>query len=99
MMTIFPSSGDAELDRLRRLDEETSREEEKERIRDRLRRRGVPEDRIRPHQPFPMAPPPLFPPPCCPHPWTPVLPWPTPVAPPFPPPVVVGIDQVLKRIG
>lgn len=53
---------DPELERLRRLRDHQEREEEKERLRDWLRRHGVPEDRICPRPfPVPLVPLPVVP--------------------------------------
>lgn len=56
----YPWDADHELERLRRLERDAQREQEKEAIRRRLRQMGVPEDRItgRPF-PFPVGPLPL----------------------------------------
>lgn len=53
-----PCGPDAELERLRRLEREASREQEKEAIRQRLRRMGVPDDQIAGY-PVPYVYPPL----------------------------------------
>ena len=47
---------DSELERLRRLERETRNEEEKRRIRELLRRRGVPEHVIQGHPVLPWCP-------------------------------------------